>query len=80
MIATIIILAILLILSVLVGIVTLELIPIILVTMEEKQREYFDKFKNLCKKTRPKIYEIIDDAMEDDFPKERFDKILKKYE
>lgn len=34
----------------------------------------------MFKKGAPKVYEIIDNAMEDNFPEEKFDEILKKYE
>lgn len=80
MVATIIILAILLVLSVFAGMFFMALFGIVLVTMEEHRRNYFDRVKNMFKKGAPKVYEIIDNAMEDNFPEEKFDEILKKYE
>ena len=53
---------------------------IVLVTMEEHKRDYFDRIKNMLKKGAPKTYEIIDKAMVDNFPTEKVEKRLKKFE
>lgn len=80
MIATIIILVILLIIAVIFGTVSPTLISIVLVTMEEHKRDYFDRIKNMLKKGAPKVYEIIDKAMVDNFPTEEVEERLKKFE
>ena len=80
MVATIIILVILLIIAVIFGTVALTLMAIVLVTMEEHKRDYFDRIKNMLKKGAPKVYEIIDKAMVDNFPTEEVEKRLKKFE
>lgn len=80
MVATIIILVILLIIAVIFGTVALALMAIILVTMEEHKRDYFDRIKNMLKKGAPKTYEIIDKAMVDNFPTEKVEERLKKFE
>ena len=80
MIATIIILVILLIIAVIFGTVALALMSIVLVTMEEHKRDYFDRIKNMLKKGAPKTYEIIDKAMVDNFPTEKVEERLKKFE
>lgn len=80
MIATIIILVILLIIAVIFGTAAPVLMSIILVTMEEHKRDYFDRIKNMLKKGAPKVYEIIDKAMVDNFPTEEVEKRLKKFE
>ena len=80
MIATIIILVILLIIAVIFGTVAPVLMSIVLVTMEEHKRDYFDRIKNMLKKGAPKVYEIIDKAMVDNFPTEEVEKRLKKFE
>ena len=80
MVATIIILVILLIIAVIFGTVSPTLISIVLVTMEEHKRDYFDRIKNILKKRAPKVYEIIDKAMVDNFPTEEVEERLKKFE
>lgn len=80
MVATIIILVILLIIAVIFGTVSPALISIVLVTMEEHKRDYFDRIKNMLKKGAPKVYEIIDKAMVDNFPTEEVEERLKKFE
>lgn len=80
MVATIIILVILLIIAVIFGTVSPALISIVLVTMEEHKRDYFDRIKNILKKGAPKVYEIIDKAMVDNFPTEEVEERLKKFE
>lgn len=80
MIATIIILVILLIIAVIFGTAAPVLMSIVLVTMEEHKRDYFDRIKNMLKKGAPKVYEIIDKAMVDNFPTEEVEKRLKKFE
>ena len=80
MVATIIILVILLIIAVIFGTVSPVLKSIVLVTMEEHKRDYFDRIKNMLKKGAPKVYEIIDKAMVDNFPTEEVEKRLKKFE
>lgn len=80
MVATIIILVILLIIAVIFGTVSPVLMSIVLVTMEEHKRDYFDRIKNMLKKGAPKVYEIIDKAMVDNFPTEEVEKRLKKFE
>ena len=80
MVATIIILVILLIIAVIFGTVALTLMAIVLVTMEEHKRDYFDRIKNMLKKGAPKVYEIIDKAMVDNFPTEEVEERLKKFE
>ena len=80
MVATIIILVILLIIAVIFGTVAPVLMSIVLVTMEEHKRDYFDRIKNMLKKGAPKVYEIIDKAMVDNFPTEEVEKRLKKFE
>ena len=80
MVATIIILVILLIIAVIFGTVSPVLMYIVLVTMEEHKRDYFDRIKNMLKKGAPKVYEIIDKAMVDNFPTEEVEKRLKKFE
>lgn len=80
MIATIIILVILLIIAVIFEAVSPALISIVLVTMEEHKRDYFDRIKNMLKKGAPKVYEIIDKAMIDNFPTEEVEERLKKFE
>ena len=80
MVATIIILVILLIIAVIFGTVSPALISIILVTMEEHKRDYFDRIKNMLKKGAPKVYEIIDKAMVDNFPTKEVEERLKKFE
>ena len=80
MVVTIIILVILLIIAVIFGTVSPALISIVLVTMEEHKRDYFDRIKNMLKKGAPKVYEIIDKAMVDNFPTEEVEKRLKKFE
>ena len=80
MVATIIILVILLIIAVIFGTVSLALMSIVLVTMEEHKRDYFDRIKNMLKKGAPKTYEIIDKAMVDNFPTEKVEERLKKFE
>ena len=80
MVATIIILVILLIITVIFGAVSLALMSIVLVTMEEHKRDYFDRIKNMLKKGAPKTYEIIDKAMVDNFPTEKVEERLKKFE
>lgn len=80
MIATIIILVILLIITVIFEAVTPALMAIVLVTMEEHKRDYFDRIKNMLKKGAPKVYEIIDKAIVDNFPTEEVEKRLKKFE
>lgn len=80
MVATIIILVILLIIAVIFGAVSLALMSIVLVTMEEHKRDYFDRIKNMLKKGAPKTYEIIDKAMVDNFPTEKVEERLKKFE
>lgn len=79
MVATIIILVILLIIAVIFGTVSPGLISIVLVTMEEHKRDYFDRIKNMLKKGAPKVYEIIDKAMVDNFPTEEVEERLKKF-
>lgn len=80
MIATIIILVILLIIAVIFGAAVPVLMSIVLVTMEEHKRDYFDRIKNMLKKGAPKVYEIIDKAMVDNFPTEEVEERLKKFE
>ena len=80
MVATIIILVILLIIAVIFGKLSPALMAIVLVTMEEHKRDYFDRIKNMLKKGAPKVYEIIDKAMVDDFPTEKIEERLKKFE
>ena len=80
MVATIIILVILLIISVIFGTVALALMAIVLVTMEEHKRDYFDRIKNMLKKGAPEVYKIIDKAMVDNFPTEKVEERLKKFE
>lgn len=80
MVATIIILVILLITAVIFGTVSPALISIVLVTMEEHKRDYFDRIKNMLKKGAPKVYEIIDKSMVDNFPTEEVEERLKKFE
>lgn len=80
MVATIIILVILLIIAVIFEAVAPVLMSIVLVTMEEHKRNYFDRIKNMLKKGAPKVYEIIDKAMVDNFPTEEVEKRLKKFE
>lgn len=80
MVATIIILVILLIIAVIFEAVAPVLMSIVLVTMEEHKRDYFDRIKNMLKKGAPKVYEIIDKAMVDNFPTEEVEKRLKKFE
>lgn len=80
MVATIIILVILLIIAVIFGTVSPALISIVLVTMEEHKRDYFDRIKNMLKKGAPKVYEIIDKSMVDNFPTEEVEERLKKFE
>lgn len=80
MVATIIILVILLIIAVIFGTVSPGLISIVLVTMEEHKRDYFDRIKNMFKKGAPKVYEIIDKVMVDNFPTEEVEERLKKFE
>lgn len=80
MVATIIILVILLIIAVIFGTVSPYLISIVLVTMEEHKRDYFDRIKNMFKKGAPKVYEIIDKVMVDNFPTEEVEERLKKFE
>lgn len=80
MVAAIIILVILLIIAVIFGAVSLALMSIVLVTMEEHKRDYFDRIKNMLKKGAPKTYEIIDKAMVDNFPTEKVEERLKKFE
>ena len=80
MVATIIILVILLIIAVIFEAVAPTLMAIVLVTMEEYKRDYFDRIKNMLKKGAPKVYEIIDKAMVDNFPTEKVEKRLKKFE
>lgn len=80
MVATIIILVILLIIAVIFGTVSPVLMSIVLVTMEEHKRDYFDRIKNMLKKGAPKVYEIIDKAMVDNFPTEEVEERLKKFE
>lgn len=80
MVATIIILVILLIIAVIFEAVAPALMAIVLVTMEEHKRDYFDRIKNMLKKGAPKVYEIIDKAMVDNFPTEEVEKRLKKFE
>lgn len=80
MVVTIIILVILLIIAVIFGTVSPALISIVLVTMEEHKRDYFDRIKNMLKKGAPKVYEIIDKAMVDNFPTEEVEERLKKFE
>lgn len=80
MVAAIIILVILLIIAVIFGAVSLALMSIVLVTIEEHKRDYFDRIKNMLKKGAPKTYEIIDKAMVDNFPTEKVEERLKKFE
>ena len=80
MVAAIIILVILLIIAVIFGAVSLALMAIVLVTMDEHKRDYFDRIKNMLKKGAPKTYEIIDKAMVDNFPTEKVEERLKKFE
>ena len=80
MVATIIILVILLIIAVIFGTVSPVLMSIVLVTMEEHKRDYFDRIKNMLKKGAPKVYEIIDKAMVDNFPTEEVEERLNKFE
>ena len=80
MVATIIILVILLIIAVIFGTVAPSLITIVLVTMEEHKRDYFNRIKNMLKKGAPEVYKIIDKAMVDNFPTEEVEKRLKKFE
>ena len=80
MVATIIILVILLIIAVIFGTVALALMAIVLVTMEEHKRDYFDRIKNMLKKGAPEVYKIIDKAMVDNFPTEKVEERLKKFE
>ena len=80
MVAAIIILVILFIIAVIFGAVSLALMSIVLVTMEEHKRDYFDRIKNMLKKGAPKTYEIIDKAMVDNFPTEKVEERLKKLE
>lgn len=80
MIATIIILVILLIIAVIFGTTVLVLMSIVLVTMEEHKRDYFDRIKNMLKNGAPKVYEIIDKSMVDNFPTEEVEERLKKFE
>ena len=80
MVAAIIILVILLIIAVIFGAVSLALMSIVLVTMEEHKRDYFDRIKNMLKKGAPKTYEIIDKAMVDNFPTKKVEERLKKFE
>ena len=80
MVATIIILVILLIIAVIFGTVSPALISIILVTMEEHKRDYFDRIKNMLKNGAPKVYEFIDKAMVDNFPTKEVEERLKKFE
>lgn len=80
MVATIIILVILLIIAVIFGTISPVLMAIVLVTIEEHKRDYFDRIKNMLKKGAPKVYEIIDKAMVDNFPTEEVEERLKKFE
>lgn len=77
MIATIVILIILLILTVLFGLISPVLMSICLVTMEEHRRDLFDKVKSMLKKKYSKIYDIIDKAMVNDFSDEIEEKLKK---
>ncbi len=80
MVAAIIILVLLLIIAIIFGATSPVLMSMVLVTMEEHKRDYFDRVKNMLKKGAPKVYEIIDKAMVDNFPTEEVEERLKKFE
>lgn len=80
MVVAIIILVLLLIIAIILGATSLVLMSIVLVTMEEHKRDYFDRVKNMLKKGSPRVYDIIDKAMIDDFPTEKIEEKLKKFE
>lgn len=77
---TIIILVILLIIAINFGVISPVLMAMVLVTMEEHKRDYFDRIKNMIKKGAPTTYDIIEKALVNNRLDEKIEKRLQKFE